>query len=82
MQSRRIGVFERRSARGEKPRQIGEIVAVGGERQPRRAAFGRQHLEKRFEPPRPRRRAAAAYFGKRASGSTFSNGTDGAGKSQ
>ena len=54
MQRRRVGVFERRSAGGQKPRQIGQVVAVGGEREARRAAFGRQHLEKRFEPPRHR----------------------------
>ena len=75
MQDRRVGVFERRAARGEKRRQIGEVVAIGGERQARGAALGREHLEKGFEPPRRRalRFDASAYFGKRASGSTFSN---------
>ena len=52
MQTLGVGVFERRSARGKKPCQIDQVVAVGGERQARRAALGRQHLEKRFEPPR------------------------------
>ena len=54
MQRRRVGIFERHFPGGDKPRQIGEVVAVGGERQPRRAAFGRQHLKERLKPPRGR----------------------------
>ena len=61
MQRRRVGIFERHFPGGDKPRQIGEVVAVGGERQPRRAAFGRQHLEKGLEPARLRDRAPTAF---------------------
>ena len=51
MESRRVGGFERLAPRREKAREVGEVVAVSGNGQPRRAAFGREHFKKGFQPP-------------------------------
>ena len=55
MQRRCIGCLEREPAAGDKSGEIGQIVAVGGQSQGRRAAFGGLHLEKRLEMFRDRR---------------------------
>ena len=56
-----VGGFERRRAGcREKPRKIAKVVAIGGERQPRGAALGREHFEKRLEMPRKAGRRTAA----------------------
>ena len=86
MQRWPVGGLERGRARVTRNRDRSrKIVAIGGDRQPRGAALGRQHFEKRFEMlgqaehrghrPRP----PVGHFGKRASGRTFSTGADGAG---
>ena len=50
-QRRGIGAFERGAARREKDRKILQIGAISAQGQSRRAAFGRERLEKGLDPP-------------------------------
>src|SRR5271163_2875784 len=56
MQGGGIDTLQVDTASGEKPGEIDEVIAIGGKGQPRRAALGRQHLEKRLETRRYRDR--------------------------
>src|SRR4029077_7095283 len=63
VQRRRLGTVERYASPGEKPRQIEQIVAVGGQGGRSHATLRREHLEKCLEARRYRDDGRSAISG-------------------